>query len=149
MADQRHLPAAAERRAVEAAHHRHAQRLQAAEVPLDALDFGEHAVAVGGGRAHHALEVGAGEEGAFGRGQHDAFDLLAVLEHLGGHGVQVVLPLQAHGVDGGILLVEGEGGDAVGALVADGFRDHVSVSTGAFPGTPRNRLCRAAGVAPL
>jgi hypothetical protein len=113
MAHQRHLPAAAQRRAVQAAHHRLAEGLDDAEVLLDALDLDVDALGVLGLHAHHALEVGAGEKGALGRGQDDAADGVLVLGHLGRHGVQVVLPLQAHGVDGRVLLVEGDDGDAV------------------------------------
>ena len=124
VADECHLPATAQRRAVQTRHHRHTLGLDGAEVALDAFDLGEHARAVGLGRAHHTLEVGTGEESAFGRSEHDALELRAVVHHLRRNGVQVVLPLQAHGVDRRALLVERDGGNAVGQVVADGFRDH-------------------------
>jgi hypothetical protein len=124
MAHQRHLPAAAQRRAVQAAHHRLAEGLDDAEVLLDALDLDVDARGVLGLHAHHALEVGAREKGALGRGQDDAADGVLVLGHLGRHGVQVVLPLQAHGVDGRVLLVEGDDGDAVLDAVLDGLEFH-------------------------
>ena len=119
VAHQRRLHATAQGAAIDAADHRDAQGLQRAEVLLDALDLGVDARRVGLGHAHHALQVGAGEEGLLGRSQDQALELVLVLQHLLGHGLQVVLPLQAHGVDGRALLVEGDGGDAPHGLVSD------------------------------
>ena len=62
MADQRHLPAAAQGRAVEATHHRLAQRFEGPEVFLHAFDFGEDGARVGHLKAHRTLQVGTGEK---------------------------------------------------------------------------------------
>ena len=125
VADQRDLPAAAQRRAVEAADDRLAQGFERAEVLLRLLDFAEHLRRVGRLQPHRALEVGAGEEGALVRRQHDALDGILVADDLGGDLGQVVLPLRAHGVDGRSLLVEGDRGDAVLQFVLDGFHEVV------------------------
>jgi hypothetical protein len=115
------FPAAAQRRAVQARDHRQAQRLQRAKAFLGLLDLGEHARRIGWLQPHGRLEVGAGEERGLVRGQHDAANRIAIADDLRGHFHQVALPLRAHGVDSGARLVEGEGGDAVGECVVDGF----------------------------
>ncbi len=121
MADQRHFPAAAQRRAVQAANDRFAQRFQRAEVLFHPLDFGKDGARIRRLVAHQSLQVRAGEEGGFVGRQDDAADGVFVLQHLRGRLGQIALPLQAHGVDGGIRLVKGEGGDAVAEFVLDGF----------------------------
>ena len=66
VADQRHLPAAAQGGAVEAADHWDAQCLQRAEILLDAFNTGEHGAGVGGGEAHGGFEVRARKKCALG-----------------------------------------------------------------------------------
>ena len=66
VADQRHFPAAAQRGAIEAAHHRLAQGLDGAEVLLDAFNLGEDRPRVGWLQAHGAFQVGTGKEGGLG-----------------------------------------------------------------------------------
>ena len=61
---QRHLPAAAERRAVRAARPPACPASRACGSSLHRLDLGEDGRRVFGLQPHHALEVGAGEEGA-------------------------------------------------------------------------------------
>ena len=134
--DQGHLPPTAQRCAVEAGHHGDAQRFERAKVLLHALDFAKRVGRIGGCEAHGGLEVGTGKEAGLGRCQHDAFErgaqAFAVAQHLGRHLAQLLLPLAAHGVDGGVGFVKGDDGNfAVGALggdefVADGL--HVVVS---------------------
>ena len=136
--DQRHLPPTAQRCAVEAGHHRDAQRFERAEVLFHALDFAKRVGCIGGREAHGGLEVGARKEAGLGRCQHDAFErsaqAFAVTQHLGGDLAQLLLPLAAHGVDGGVGFVKRDDGDlAFGALggdefVADGLHADVSES---------------------
>ena len=128
VADQRHFPATAQRRAIQAADHGHAQRLDGAETFLDAFDLGKNTRAVRGLRAHHALEVCPRKKRRLGRSQDDALELGLVFGHLLGRLGQVGLPLQAHGVDRRALLVKGDGGDAVRQFVAQCFQNHVGVS---------------------
>ena len=134
--DQRHLPPTAQRCAIEAGHHGDTQRFERAEVLLHALDFAKRVGRIGGCEAHGGLEVGAGKEAGLGRCKHDALEgsaqAFAVAQHLGRDLAQLLLPLAAHGVDGGIGFVKRDDGDLVfGALggdefVADGL--HVVVS---------------------
>ena len=131
--DQGHLPPAAQRGAVEAGHDRDAQRFQSAKVRLHALDFAERGGGIGGREAHGGFEVSTGKKAGLGRCQHDAFErdaqAFAVAQHLGRHLAQLLLPLAAHGVDGGVGFVKRDDGDlAFGALggdefVADGLHD--------------------------
>ena len=121
VAHQRHLPATAQCCAVDQRHHRLAQRLDGAEVLLQAFDLGIDGGGVAGLEAHGRFEVGTRKKGGFGRGQQDAGDGILVLEHLLSQDRYVFLPLQAHGVDGGVWLVKGYGGYAVGQGILDGF----------------------------
>ena len=73
VADQSHFPAAAQRRAIQAADHRHAQCLDGAKSSLDAFDLDKDTRAVRGLRAHDALQVGPRKKGRLGRGQDDPF----------------------------------------------------------------------------
>ena len=127
VADQRHFPAAAQRRAVKATHHRLAQGLQRTEVLLHQFDFGEDGARVSDLEPHRTLEVSAGKKGRFGGGQDDALDGVLVLQHLRHQFGEVLLPLQAHGVDRRIGFVKGDGGDAGGELVLDGFHENSSI----------------------
>ena len=131
--DQGHFPAAAQCGAVEAGHHGDAQRFERAEVLFHALDLAKRAGRIGGREAHGGLEVGPGKEAGLGRREHDAFErgaqAFAVAQHLCGDLAQLLLPLAAHGVDGGVGFVKRDDGDlAFGALggdefVADGLHD--------------------------
>jgi hypothetical protein len=118
MADQRHLPAAAQRAAVEAGHDRNAQRLQRAEALLDALDLGKHARRVGRRHAHHALEVGAGEEGLLGRGQDQALEAVLVLTTCSVTATRSSCHCRHMVLTGESCLVEGDGGHAAPAAVS-------------------------------
>ena len=80
VADQSHFPAAAQRRAIEAADHRHAQRLDGAKAFLHAFDLGIDAHTVRGLRAHHGFQVGPCKKRGLGRGQDHALDAGLVFE---------------------------------------------------------------------
>ena len=131
--DQGHFPATAQRRAIEAGHHRDAQRFERAEVLLHALDFAENGRSIRRCQAHGGLEVGARKEAGLGRCQHDAFEgsaqAFAVTQHLCSDLAQLLLPLAAHGVDGGVGFVKRDDGDlafvALGGdeFVANGLHD--------------------------
>ena len=110
---QRQLPAATQRGAVQAAHDRLAQCFERAEVLLDEFDAGERRPAVAGLEAHHAFQVGAGEEGRLGRRQHDALNAFAIRDHLRHRLRQVGLPGLAHRVDGRAEFVERQRRNAV------------------------------------
>ena len=140
--DQRHLPTAAQGGAVEAAHDRSAQGLQRAEVLLDAFDAGVHGRGVGRCQAHGGFEVGTRKKRAFGRGQHDAANGRTVLQHLHRQGLQVFLPLLAHGVDRRVWLVKGDGGDAVLQAVADGVHQSLSTMVAMPMPPPTHRVAR-------
>ena len=130
VAHERHLPAAAQRGAVEATDHRHAQRLQGAKVLFDQLNLGEDGLGIRRLHPHGGLQVGAGKKGGLGRRQEDAFDSGLVLQYLGGQGGHVFLPLHAHGVDGRIGLVKGDGGNAVLQCVLNIFHFEFAIELG-------------------
>ena len=124
---QRHLPAAAQRAAVQARDDGNPQRLQRAEGVLEALDLGEQRGRVGAGQAHHAFQVGAGKKGFLGRGQDHTLELILLGSDLRHGGGDVGLPRGAHGVDGRARLVEGDGGDAIGPFATQRLKCHDSI----------------------
>jgi len=153
VAHQRHLPAAAQGRTVEAADHRDAQGFQRAKVLLHALDLAEGRGRIGRREPHRGLEVGAREEAGLGRCQHHALELGAVGNHARRGLAQVGLPLAAHGVDAGVRFVEGDERHlAVGGVeefVADGLhgvlrrRHHTRSTMVAMPmPPPTHRVAR-------
>ena len=121
VANQRHFPAATQRRATQEADHGLAQGFQGAKVAFDLLNFSKHGGRVLGANAHGGFEVGPGKKRGFCGGEQDAANRVFVLQHLGGERVHIVFPLRAHGVDGRAWLVKGDGGNAVLELVLDCF----------------------------
>ena len=134
--NQRHLPAAAQRRAVEAADHGFAQSLDGAEGFLHALDARKHGWRVRGFEAHGGFEVGTGKKRRFSGLQHDPVDGVLVLHDALSQGDHIVLPLQAHGVDGRVGLVKGNDGDAPVQRVADVLHAQILSTMVAIPMPP-------------
>ena len=121
VANERHFPAATQRRAAQEADHGLAQGFQGAKVAFDLLNFSKHGGRVLGANAHGGFEVGPGKKRGFCGGEQDAANRVFVLQHLGGERVHIVFPLRAHGVDGRAWLVKSYGGNAVLELVLDCF----------------------------
>ena len=118
---ERDLEAAAEGGAVDRRDDGARVGLERAEAGLDGLAHREDLVGVVGGRLHHVLEVAAGEEGLLRTRQHDAGDVVDLVEQpLDGRLHRGLVEL-VHGVGAGRRVVEGQRDDAVGvAVVADG-----------------------------
>ena len=121
VAHQRQFPAASQRSAIEATHHRRAECLERTEILLGLFDLTVDLGGIRGLQPHRALEIGAGKKRALGRRQDDAVDRVLVLDHLSRDRAQVLLPLAAHGVDRRAGFVKSDGGDAVLQIVLDRF----------------------------
>ena len=117
VAGQRDLQAAAERGAVDGGDDGLAERLQLAQVGLDALDRCEGLARVLRAEVDHALEVTAGEEGLLRAGDDDAGDRILLGDKAFDGVVHGLLVVLVHHVGRTGRVVQRQGDDAVGILV--------------------------------
>ena len=127
---QRDLEPAAQRRAVDAGHDRLAERLEPAQLRLQAPDLVRDLGRVLLAGAAQVAQVAAGEERLLGARDDDAGDVVLLgLEAVDGRGHRRLVG-RVHGVRGLVRVVQGEDDDAVvAALVADRRVAHQTRST--------------------